>query len=156
VIKFIRVANLINNTGGNNMTTKSLSHTKWKCQYHIVFIPKYRRKIMYGKLKAEIREILIRLCKYKRIEIVEGAVCKDHVHMLLSIPPKHSVSEVMGYLKGRSALQIFDKFPEYKSNWNKEFWAKGYYVVTVGDLSEKLTRKYIEEQEIEDKNSDKN
>jgi len=125
------------------MNNKSLAHTKWKCQYHIVFIPKYRRKIMYGKLRAEIREILIRLCKYKGIEIIEGAVCIDHVHMLVSIPPKISVSEAMGYLKGRSAIQIFEKVPEYKNNWNKEFWARGYYVVTVGNMTEKVTKEYI-------------
>ena len=137
------------------MNNKSLAHTKWKCQYHIVFIPKYRRKIMYGKLRAEIREILIRLCKYKGIEIIEGAVCIDHVHMLVSIPPKISVSEAMGYLKGRSAIQIFEKVPEYKNNWNKEFWARGYYVVTVGNMTEKVTKEYIERQEKEDMESDK-
>ena len=137
------------------MNNKSLAHTKWKCQYHIVFIPKYRRKIMYGKLRAEIREILIRLCKYKGIEIIEGAVCIDHVHMLVSIPPKISVSEAMGYLKRRSAIQIFEKVPEYKNNWNKEFWARGYYVVTVGNMTEKVTKEYIERQEKEDVESDK-
>ena len=110
------------------MNKYSLSHTKWKCQYHIVFIPKYRRKVLYGKLKADIREIIIKLCKYRKVEIVEGAVCKDHVHLCVSIPPKESISDFMGDLKGRSALMIFDKYPEYRNKWNKEFWATGYYV----------------------------
>ena len=86
------------------MDSSSLAHTKWKCQYHIVFIPKYRRKVLYGKIKVDVREILIRLCKYKNVEIIEGAVCADHVHLCGSIPPKLSVAEFMGYLKGKSAL----------------------------------------------------
>jgi len=86
------------------MDSSSLAHTKWKCQYHIVFIPKYRRKVLYGKIKVDVREILIRLCKYKNVEIIEGAVCADHVHLCVSIPPKLSVAEFMRYLKGKSAL----------------------------------------------------
>jgi len=90
------------------MDEASLSHTRWKCQYHIVIIPKYRRKKMYGRVKDDIREILRTLCRYKKVEIVEGAVCKDHVHLCLSIPPKLSIAEFMGYLKGKSALMIFE------------------------------------------------
>jgi len=103
------------------MDSSSLSHTKWKCQYHIVFIPKYRRKVLYGKIKVDIREILIKLCKYKKVEIIEGAVCADHVHLCISIPPKLSVSEFMGYLKGKSALMIYDVHPDQGSKWNRAF-----------------------------------
>ena len=112
------------------MDDSSLSHTRWKCQYHIVFIPKYRRKTMYGKVKEDIREILKTLCGYKRVEIIEGAVCADHVHLCLSIPPKLSVSDFMGYLKGKSALMIFDKYPEMCKKSDRHFWARGYYVST--------------------------
>lgn len=91
------------------MDSSSLSHTKWKCQYHIVSIPKYRRKVLYGQIRADVREILKKLCAYKGVVIIEGAVCADHVHLCLSIPPKFCVSEFMGYLKGKSALMIFDK-----------------------------------------------
>ena len=136
------------------MNKYSLSHTKWKCQYHIIFIPKYRRKVIYGKLKADIREIIIKLCQYKKIEIVEGAICANHVHLCANIPPKYSVSEVMGYLKGRSALMIFDRYPEYRNKWDRKFWATGYYVATVGDLSESAVKEYIKEQEEEDKQID--
>ena len=131
------------------MDDSSLSHTRWNCQYHIVFIPKYRRKTMYGKVGNEIREILRTLCKYKKVEIVEGAVCADHVHMCLSIPPKLSVSEFMGYLKGKSALMIFDKHPEMGDKWNREFWARGYYVSTIGYANEDTIKKYIKEQQEE-------
>ena len=110
------------------MDSKSLSHTKWKCQYHIVFIPKYRKKKLFGQLKCDVREILSTLCKYKGVEIIEGAVCADHVHMCVSIPPKISVSSFMGYLKGKSTLMIYDRHPEQQSKWNKAFWARGYYV----------------------------
>lgn len=129
------------------MNRYSLSHSKWKCQYHIIFIPKYRRKVLYGQLRADVREIIIKLCKYKNVEIIEGAVCKDHVHLCVSIPPKESVSDFVGYLKGRCAIQIFDKHPEYRNKWHQDFWARGYYVTTVGDITEEAVRKYIEEQE---------
>ena len=109
------------------MDDSSLSHTRWKCQYHIVFIPKYRRKTMYGKVKEDVREILKTLCGYKKVEIIEGAVCSDHVHLCVSIPPKISVSEFMGYLKGKAALMIFDKYPDMGSKFNRHFWARGYY-----------------------------
>lgn len=137
------------------MNRYSLSHSKWKCQYHIIFIPKYRRKVLYGQLRADVREIIIKLCKYKNVEIIEGAVCKDHVHLCVSIPPKESVSDFVGYLKGRCAIQIFDKHPEYRNKWHQDFWARGYYVTTVGDITEEAVKKYIEEQETEDKESDR-
>ena len=136
------------------MDDSSLSHTKWKCQYHIVFIPKYRRKTMYGRVKKDMREILKTLCDYKKVEIIEGAVCVDHVHMCVSIPPKLRVSEFMGYLKGKSALMIFDRHPDMGSKYNRHFWARGYYVATVGDISEDVIRKYISEQEAEDRKED--
>ncbi len=97
------------------MDSKSLSHTRWKCQYHIVFIPKYRKKKLFGQLKLDVREILCTLCKYKGVEIIEGAVCADHVHMCVSIPPKISISNFMGYLKGKSTLMIYDRHPEQQS-----------------------------------------
>ena len=133
------------------MDSSSLSHTKWKCQYHIVFIPKYRRKVMYGKIKVDVREILRKLCEYKGVTIVEGAVCSDHVHICVSIPPKLSVSQFVGYLKGKSALMIFDKHPEFGSKWTKAFWARGYYVSTVGNITEDAIKKYIQEQQEEAK-----
>lgn len=111
------------------MDNKSLAHTRWNCQYHIVFIPKYRKKVMYGKVRADMREILRTLCNYKKVEIIEGAVCKDHVHLCVSIPPKICLSEFMGYLKGKSALMIHDRHPEMGNKWNREFWARGYYVL---------------------------
>lgn len=133
------------------MNSSSLSHTKWKCQYHIVFIPKYRRKVLFGKLKADIREILKKLCAFRKIEIVEGAVCADHVHLCVSIPPKQSVSDFVGYLKGKSALMIFDKHPELTTRWTKSFWARGYYVATIGNITEETIKKYIQEQQEESK-----
>ena len=111
----------------------SLSHTKWMCKYHIVFTPKYRRKAICGQIRSDIGEILRRLCEYKGVEIIEGHLMPDHVHMLLAIPPKYSVSSVMGYLKGKSSLMIFDKHANLKYKFgNRRFWAEGYYVSTVG------------------------
>ncbi len=133
------------------MNSSSLSHTRWKCQYHIVFIPKYRRKVLFGQVRADIREIIKKLCEYKNIEIVEGAVCSDHVHLCVSIPPKESVSNFVGYLKGKSALMIFDKHPELTTKWTKSFWARGYYVSTVGNVTEDAIKKYIQEQQEEAK-----
>ena len=133
------------------MNSSSLSHTKWKCHYHIVFIPKYRRKVLYGQLRADIREILKKLCKYKNIDIVEGAVCSNHIHLCVSIPPKLSISDFMGYLKGKSALMIFDKHPELTTKWSKSFWARGYYVSTVGNITEEAIKRYIQEQQEEAK-----
>ena len=136
------------------MDSKSLSHCRWKCHYHIVFIPKYRRKILYGKVKADVRDILTKLCEYKKVEIIEGSVSRDHVHLCLSIPPKYSVSTIVGYLKGKSALMIFDLHPDRKDRWNKNFWARGYYVATIGNITEDAIKKYIKEQEEADKQED--
>ena len=136
------------------MDNKSLSHTTWKCQYHIVFIPKYRKKQLYGRLREDVREVIKTLCQYKNVEIIEGAVCMDHVHLCVSIPPKMSVSQFMGYLKGKSALMIYDKHPELGSKYNKAFWARGYYVATIGNITEEAVKKYIKEQSEESKKED--
>ena len=113
-------------------TINSLAHTKWNCKYHIVFAPKYRRKVFYEEHRLEVREILRKLCEWKGVEIIEGEVCPDHIHMLVSIPPKMSVSVFMGYLKGKSATIIFQKWGNMKFAYrNREFWCKGYYVDTV-------------------------
>ena len=128
----------------------SLSHTKWLCKYHIVFTPKYRRKIIYNQYRESIKEIIKSLCKYKGVEIIEGHLMADHVHMLVSIPPKYSVSSIMGYLKGKSALMIFDKHANLKYKFgNRHFGSEGYYVSTVG-LNEATIAKYIREQEKHD------
>ena len=125
----------------------SLAHTKWLCKYHIVFTPKYRRKVIYNKYREDLREILKMLCDWKGVEILEGHLMPDHIHMLVSIPPKISVSSFMGYLKGKSSLLIFDRHANLKYKYgNRKFWAEGYYVSTVG-LNEATIRKYIREQE---------
>ena len=129
----------------------SLAHTKWMCKYHIVFTPKYRRKVIYNQYKEDIRDIIKQLCGYKGVEIIEGHLMPDHIHMLVSIPPKISVSSFMGYLKGKSALMIFDKHPEQGSKWNRSFWARGYYVSTVGNITEEAMKRYIQEQQEEAK-----
>ena len=111
------------------MNDKRLSHTKWCCKYHVVWVPKYRRKILYGKYRSEIGKIIRQLCEFKGIELLEPKACVDHVHMCLSIPPKYSVSGIMGYLKGKSALIFFDKYPEVRNKTNgKNLWTRGYYV----------------------------
>lgn len=136
------------------MDNESLSHTKWNCKYHIVFAPKYRRQITYGKLKVEIGKILRELCKRKGIEILEAEACPDHIHMLVSIPPKYSVSSIMGYLKGKISLLIFDRFANLKYRYgNMEFWSRGYYVDTVG-RNRSAIEKYIRNQLAEDKESE--
>ena len=110
----------------------SLEHTMWRSQYHVVFAPKYRRLAIYGEIRQDIGRILRQLCQQKGVEIIEAELCKDHVHMLISIPPKYSVSQVMGYLKGKSSLMIFQKWGNMKFAYrNREFWCKGYYVDTV-------------------------
>ena len=134
---------------------QSLSHSKWLCKYHIVFTPKYRRKVIYYQLRADIQKIIKDLCKWKGIEIVEGHMMSDHVHLLLSIAPKYSVSQVMGYLKGKSAMMIFERHANLKYKFgNRHFWAEGYYVSTVG-LNTATIQKYIKEQEKEDQIMDK-
>ena len=133
---------------------ESLAHTKWLCKYHIVFTPKYRRKIIYHELRADIQKIIKDLCKWKGIEIIEGHMMPDHIHLLLSIPPKYSVSQVMGYLKGKSAMMIFERHSNLKYKFgNRNFWATGYYVSMVG-LNEATITKYIREQEKQDQIED--
>ena len=130
------------------MDNQSIQHTRWNCTYHIVFIPKYRRKIMYGQVKKDVADILKKLCEMKQVQLIEGKVCKDHVHMYLAIPPKLCVSEVMSYIKGKSALMLFDRHPEYKTrNGDRHFWARGYYVSTVGNVNEETIMQYIRNQE---------
>ena len=136
------------------MDKKSLSHTAWKCQYHIVFIPKYRKKQLYGQVRIDVREIIRTLCGYKGVEIIDGAVCPDHVHLRVSIPPKMSISTFMGYLKGKSTLMIYDRHPNLQSKWNKAFWARGYYVATIGNVTEEAIKKYIREQTEESRKED--
>ena len=136
------------------MDNQSLSHTKWKCQYHIVFIPKYRKKQLYGQIKTDVREIISTLCKYKNVEIIAGAVCEDHVHLSIALLPKISVSAFMGYLKGKSTLMIYDRHPELQSKWNKAFWVRGYYVETVGNITDEAVQKYIKEQAEESRKED--
>lgn len=129
---------------------QSLAHTKWECKYHVVFAPKFRRKAIYGRLRRDISQILIELCKRKGIEIIEAEACIDHIHMLLTIPPKHSISQVMGYLKGKSSLIIFDRHANLKYKYgNRHFWCRGYYVSTVG-RNEKKIKAYIANQLQED------
>ena len=131
-------------------STNSLSHTKWLCKYHIVIVPKYRRKIIYNQTRKDLREIIKTLCKYKGVEIIEGHMMPDHVHILLSIPPKMSVSSFMGYLKGKSALMMFDKHANLKYKYgNRKFWCRGFYVDTVG-RNQKRIEEYIRNQLQED------
>ena len=136
------------------MDNQSISHTTWNCTYHVVFIPKYRRKIMYGEVKVEVGEILRKLCEMKQINLIEGKVCVDHVHMYLAVPPKLSISDVMAYLKGKSSLMIFQKYGNMKFAYrNREFWCKGYYVDTVGKNT-KAIKEYIANQLKQDRESD--
>ena len=128
----------------------SLSHTRWNCKYHIVFIPKYRRKEIYGKIRVDIGQIIRQLCAYKGVEIMEAHAMPDHIHMLVRIPPKIAVSNFMGYLKGKSSLMIFERHANLKYKYgNRNFWAKGFYVSTVG-LDTKKVQEYIQNQEKED------
>ena len=136
------------------MQNSKLAHTVWECKYHVVWIPKYRKKIIYGKLRLEIGRILRKLCEYKHIEILEAKACSDYIHMCLSIPPKYSISDIVGYLKGKSAIQVFEKFSKLRQNFRgHKFWARGYYVNTVG-LNEADIRKYIQNQEENDRIED--
>ena len=128
----------------------SLSHSKWRCKYHIVFAPKYRRQAIYGKIKRDIGVILRQLCENKGVEIIEAELCKDHVHMLVSIPPSESVSQFIGYLKGKSSQMIFDRHANLKYKYgSRHFWCRGYYVDTVGKNTEKIAE-YIRNQLQED------
>ena len=131
-------------------TENSLAHTKWECKYHIVFAPKYRRQVIYKQIKADVGQILGTLCRRKGIEIIEAEACPDHIHMLVRIPPKYSVSEIMGYLKGKSSLMIFEKHANLKYKYgNRHFWCSGYYVDTVGKNTAAI-KKYIQNQLKED------
>jgi len=128
------------------MDNNSLAHTKWRCKYHIVFAPKYRRQVIYGKIKEDVGKIIRQLCEYKKVEILEAEACPDHVHMLVSISPKISVSSFMGYVKGKSSLMIFDRHANLKYKYgNRKFWCKGYYVDTVGK-NKKVIEEYIKNQ----------
>ncbi|HVX57420.1 MAG TPA: IS200/IS605 family transposase [Candidatus Saccharimonadales bacterium] len=133
---------------------ESLSHTKWECKYHVGFIPKYRKRSIYKGLRKHLPEIFRRLAQYKESRIEEGHITSDHVHMLISIPPKYSVSQVVGYIKGKSAVHIARVYGERKRNYaGQRFWARGYFVSTVG-RDEGLIRAYIREHELEDRRLD--
>ena len=137
-----------------NKDTESLTHTTWECKYHIVFAPKYRRQAIYKDIKKDIGVILRKLCEYKGIEIVEAQLMPDHVHMLVKIPPKYSVAQIMGYLKGKSSIMKFDRHANLKYKYgNRKFWCTGYYVSTVG-RNEKQIKEYIQNQLQEDKIED--
>ena len=128
----------------------SLSHSKWRCKYNIVFAPKYRRQAIYGEIKRDIGKILRQLCENKGVRIIEAELCKDHIHMLVEIPPNISVSQFVGYLKGKSSLMIFDRHANLKYKYgNRHFWCRGYYVDTVGK-NEKVIQEYIKNQLQED------
>ena len=130
---------------------KTLAHTSWNCKYHVVFAPKFRRKVFYGEKRREIGKILRMICGWKRINIIEAEVCPDHVHMLLEIPPKYAVSTFVGYLKGKNSLHIYETYPELKFKYrNREFWCRGYYVDTAGKNANKI-KAYIQNQLTEDR-----
>lgn len=128
----------------------SLSHTRWDCKYHIVWIPKYRKRVMYSQLRNHLGEVIRNLARHKESEVIEGHLMPDHIHMLISIPPKYSVSQVIGYMKGKSAIHIARSYLGRRKNFTgQHFWARGYYVSTVG-LDEEMVRSYIKKQEQED------
>jgi putative transposase len=153
-VKIMRVCQPHTKRRRIQLDKNTLSHTTWECKYHIIFAPKYRRQIIYGKIKNDIGKILRDLCERKGIEIIEAELCKDHVHMLVRIPPKYSVSEIMGYLKGKSSLMIFDRHANLKYKYgNRNFWCRGYYVDTVGKNAKKI-EEYIRNQLQEDITND--
>ena len=132
----------------------SLSHTTWRCQYHVVLTPKFRRRVIYREIRQDIGQILRKLCAEKGVEIIEAEACPDHIHMLLSIPPKYSVAQIMGYLKGKSSLMIFDRHANLKYKYgNRHFWCRGYFADTVGHNKEKI-REYIRHQLDDDQMTD--
>ena len=136
------------------MNNNSLAHTKWNCKYHIVFAPKYRRQAIYGQIRADIGKIIRELCERKGVVIIEAEACPDHIHMFVEIPPKYSVSEIMGYLKGKSSLMIFDRHANLKYKYgNRNFWCRGYYVDTVGKNAKKIAE-YVRNQLKEDYTTD--
>jgi putative transposase len=129
------------------MNKNTLSHVVWDCKYHIVILPKYRYKVFTEEIKFAVRDEIRKLCTWLNIGIIEGHVCSDHIHLCLSIPPKHSISEVLGIIKGKTAIRMFNKFPELrKMYWGNHFWSRGYYVNTVGKNEEKI-KKYIKDQD---------
>ena len=133
---------------------KTLQHSEWECKYHVIFIPKYRRKVLYGQLRQYLGEIFRRLARQKESEIEEGHLAADHVHMMISIPPKYAVSQVVGYIKGKSAIHIARHFGERRRNFvGHHFWARGYFVSTVG-RDEEVIRRYIRRQEVDDRRQD--
>ena len=136
------------------LDVSSLAHTKLECKNHIVFAPKYRRQVIYGKIKQDVGQMLRKLCEYKGVEIIEAEACKDHIHMLVSIPPKYSVSQIMGYLKGKSSLMNYEKYANMKYKYgNRHFWCRGYYVSTVG-RNRRAIEQYIRNQLQEDYTDD--
>ena len=133
---------------------KTLSHTTWECKYHIVWVPKNRRKVIYGTLRRDIGQILRKLCEYKQVEVIAGTACADHIHICLSIPPKYAVSTIVGYLTGKSTMILFEKYSSLRRNFRgHHFWARGYYVSTVG-LNEEEIREYVRSQEEADEKLD--
>ena len=148
LLKYRRLKTMIKKNGNNEI--KTLFHSTYRCQYHIVFAPKYRRKEIYGKIKKDIGEIIRKLCEQKGVEIIEAEACKEHIHLLVSIPPYLSIAQFMGYLKGKSTLMIFDRHANLKYKYgNRHFWCRGYYVDTVG-RNKKVIEKYIQNQLEED------
>ena len=128
------------------MDNLSLSHSRYNCTYHLVFIPKYRRKVMFGNLRKEVGEAISKVCIMEGVTIIKAATLPDHVHMYVSIPPKESVAKVVGRIKGKSSLMLFDRHPEYRERYNRHFWARGYYCETIGNVHEATITKYIAEQ----------
>ena len=132
-------------------TYKQLAHTTYLCNYHVVFCPKYRFRVMRGKIGQKVRDWIRKICEWKGIEIIEGHVSRDHVHLVLSIPPKYAVSEIIGTIKGRVAIRVFKEIPEFrKKYWGKRFWARGYFVSTIG-VDERIIRQYIQKQEMKER-----
>ena len=136
------------------MDKTTLSHTTWNCKYHIVFTPKYRRQIIYGQIKADVGSILRTLCERRGVRIMEAKACKNHIHMYVEMPPKYAVADIVGYLKGKSSLMIFDRHANLKYKYgSRHFWCRGYYVDTVG-RNKKVIEEYIRSQLIEDEMED--
>ena len=133
------------------MDDQSLAHSRYNCTYHIVFIPKYRRKVMFGELRVEIGRILGEVCRMEGVTIIKAATLPDHVHMYVSIPPKESVAKTIGRIKGKSTLMLFDRHPEYRQKYDRHFWARGYYCETIGNVNEETIKKYIAEQYSKDR-----
>ena len=133
---------------------KQLSHTTYLCNYHVVFCPKYRFRVLYGKLGQKVKDLIRKICEWKGAEIIEGHVSMDHVHLVLSIPPKYAVSEVIGTIKGRAAIRLFREVPEIrKKYWGRRLWARGYFVSTIG-VNEKIIRQYVQKQELKERQAE--